>query len=367
MDTATASTARVELPEGLDDAVREQLLALGSESELQPALFPIDELAIRHWCETLEDGNPLYLDEDYARSRGLRGLMAPPLLIFPATAFPFRWPWPPKGGRPPLMLAQVKRILNLPVGIATDNELEFIKTVQIGDRIGTSSRLLSVSPWKSTRVGDGHFIRWASSYRNQHGEKVAEQRTTLFAYGRGTGGEDLLQLKGGYSNSVEEAIEGDRTPYLPPEPATLHWDDVSEGDVLPQIRMPINMTRCVFMASATRDFSPQHSNPEYAKARSKTRDVFVNTQFNMGMVSRLATDWAGPTATVRRIKIKMLENVCAGDDMILTGRVIRKFIEGEEHCVDIDVMISNQDGPTTPCEATVALPIRQRSVLAEAS
>jgi acyl dehydratase len=79
------------------------------------------------------------------------------------------------------------------------------------------------------------------------------------------------------------------------------------------------MTRCVFMASATRDFSPQHSNPDYARNRSGTRDVFVNTQFNMGMVSRLATDWAGPSAIVRRVKIKMKENVCAGDDMIVTG------------------------------------------------
>ena len=130
------------------------------------------------------------------------------------------------------------------------------------------------------------------------------------------------------------------------------------GDELPSITMPINMTRCVFMASATRDFSPQHSNPEYAKKRSKTRDVFVNTQFNMGMVSRLATDWAGPSATVRRVKIRMKENVCAGDDMIVTGRVLAKYVKDGEHRVDIDVMISNQARPATPCEATVALPTR---------
>ena len=353
------STASVpSLPEDLAADVRAQLLALGEESAFEPGLFPIDELAIRHWCEALEDGNPLYLDDELARSRGLRGLMVPPVLLFPATAFPFRWPWPPKGGYAPLMMAKVKRILNLPIGIGTESEMEFFHPVQIGERIGTTSRLLSVSPWRSTRLGDGHFICWANAFWNERRTKVAEQRVTLFAYGRSTGGEEGLVLKGGFSNSVEEAIEGDKTPYLPPPVRELFWEDVNVGDALPSITMPINMTRCVYMASATRDFSPQHSNPEYARKRSGTRDVFVNTQFNMGMVSRLATDWAGPSATVRRVKVRMKENVCAGDDMIVTGRVLGKYVKDGEHRVDIDVMISNQERPATPCEATVALPCR---------
>lgn len=346
------------LPDELSAEVRAQLLALGAESEFEPGLFPIGELAIRHWCEVLEDGNPLYLDDEFARTQGLSGLMVPPVLLFPATAFPFRWPWPPKGGHAPLMMAKMKRILNLPIGIGTESEMEFLHPVQIGERIGTTSRLISVSPWRSTRLGDGHFICWANAFWNEQHKKVAEQRVTLFAYGRGTGGEEGLALKGGFSNSVEEAIEGDRTPYLPPPVKELWWEDVNVGDALPSITMPINMTRCVYMASATRDFSPQHSNPQYARERSRTRDVFVNTQFNMGMVSRLATDWAGPSATVRRVKIRMKENVCAGDDLIVTGRVLEKYVKDGEHRVDIDVMISNQERPATPCEATVALPCR---------
>ena len=361
MTVDASSRLEIDLPDDLPEDVTRALFALGRESDLQPAHFPIDELFIRHWCEALEDGNPLYLDEEVARSRGLRGLMAPPALIFPATAFPFRWPWPPKGGFAPLILTEVKRILGLPVGIATESELEFFLAVQIGDRIATSSRLLSVSPWKKTRLGEGHFVRWAHSYWNERGEKVAEQRVTLFAYGRGLGGDDGLALKGGYSNAIEEAIEGAKTPYLPQVAPDLFWEDVAEGDELPSIRMPINMTRCVFMASATRDFSPQHSNPEYAKKRSGTRDVIVNTPFNMGMASRLATDWAGPSAIVRRIKIKMRENVCAGDDMIVTGRVTRKYMLGGEYRVDIDVMISTQERPATPCEVTVALPSRREA------
>ena len=53
-----------------------------------------------------------------------------------------------------------------------------------------------------------------------------------------------------------------------------------------------------------------------------------------------------------------------GDDMIVTGRVTRKFVHQGEHRVDIDVMISNQERPATPCEATVALPSRDAATAA---
>ena len=54
----------------------------------------------------------------------------------------------------------------------------------------------------------------------------------------------------------------------------------------------------------------------------------------------------------------MRDNVCAGDDMILTGRVTKKYlVDGSPH-VDVDVVISTQDGPVSPCQTTVVLPSR---------
>ena len=153
-------------------------------------------------------------------------------------------------------------------------------------------------------------------------------------------------------------IKGDQTGYQPPKYVDRHWDDVNEGDELPQLVMPYTTTRAAYLASATRDFSPQHSNRDYARERSNAKDVFVNTPFNMGMISRFLTDWAGPKSTVRKMKIAMRGNVCAGDDMIITGRVIKKYEADAEHRIDLDVTIATQDGPITPCTATLALPVR---------
>jgi len=58
------------------------------------------------------------------------------------------------------------------------------------------------------------------------------------------------------------------------------------------------------------------------------------------------------------MQMAMRDNVCAGDDMILTGRVVRRYVEQDEHRVDLEIVIATQAGPVTPCGATLALPTR---------
>jgi acyl dehydratase len=354
-----ARPARLDyIPEDLSDEAKQGLLALTIESVPLAAPLEVNEQLIRHWCETFEDGNPLYLDEAYARERGHTGLVAPPATVMTALTTPFRWPWPPAGGGPARHIHYlVKELLDLPVGIITDIALETPQPLVVGDRLSVSQRLLSISPWKRTRLGEGHFWTMERIYRNQRGAVVARETLTAFGYGREQG-KPAGDGATGWSPAIEEALRSDETGLQPPAFADRHWNDVNVGDELPELRMPITTTRCVYLASATRDFSPQHSNRDYAQQQSKTRDVFVNTPFNLGMVSRFLTDWGGPRSSVRRMQIAMRDNVCAGDDMILTGTVTAKRVDGDAHVVDLDVMISTQAGPATPCTATLALPSR---------
>jgi hypothetical protein len=166
-------------------------------------------------------------------------------------------------------------------------------------------------------------------------------------------------MNGGWHNATEETLLAERTGYQPRPPGDLYWEDVREGDELPTLTMPITVTRCVFMASASRDFAPQHHNREYAQQRSKTKDMFLGTHFNAGMMSRFMTDWGGPMSTVRRIRLGLRRSICAGDEMIINGRVARKFVVDDEHRVDIDIVVSTQDGPAYDCGGTLALPVRK--------
>ncbi len=348
------------IPEYLSDEAKQRLLALSRETDAEDAPLEVNEYLIRHWCETLEDGNPLYLDAGFARSQGYRNVLAPPGTVMTTFAQYFRWPWPPGGREPQRHLHyDVKEALGMPVGIIQQLDVEYGVPLQVGDHLRVSQRLTSISPWKQTRVGQGHFWTIDRIYRNQDDQLVAKEILTAFGYGREDGANDqAVKAGGGWSPAVEEVMEGERTGYRPPVPRTLFWEDVKDGEELPTLTMPITFTRCVYLASATRDFSPQHSNRDYAQQRSKTRDVFINTPFNMGMISRFMTDWGGPLSTVRKMKFAMRGNVCAGDDMIITGRVERKYVEDGEHRVELEIAISTQERPVTPCTAVLALPSR---------
>jgi hypothetical protein len=168
-----------------------------------------------------------------------------------------------------------------------------------------------------------------------------------------------LKMPGGWHNATEDCIQGERTGYEPPPPRTVYWEDVREGEDLPQLVMPITVTRCAYMASASRDFAPQHHNRDYAQQIAKTKDMFLGTHFNSGMMSRFLTDWGGPESTVRRIKLGMRRSICAGDDMIISGRVSKKYAVDDENRVDIDIQVSTQDGPAYECMGTLALPVRK--------
>ena len=382
---------RLEIPGYVSDENRRKILDLGEESEREVSQVECCEYLIRHWCETIEDGNPLYLDEAYARSRGFRGLVAQPGMLICTLTLPYRWPWPEGYRSQRLIHFQLKELLELPVGILANYEKWFHEPVQVGDRISSTVRLASISPWKRTRLGEGYFTTIETNYYNQHDVVVANALTTLFSYGGERGADDQPlpegsespvpapveradtstiadqapadpptdgAIAGGWHNATEECMESWRTGWQPRAPAELYWEDVAVGDELPELVMPITVTRCSFMASASRDFAPQHHNSWYAQEKSRTRDMFLGTHFNMGMMSRFMTDWGGPLSSVRRIQLAMRRSICAGEDLIMTGRVVEKSEKDGERRVDLDVELATDRGPAYRAGGTLALPTR---------
>jgi len=161
--------------------------------------------------------------------------------------------------------------------------------------------------------------------------------------------------QGGVDASIEECLQAERTGYEPPLFVDVNWDQVEEGAELPTIVMPITVTRCVFMASASRDFAPQHHNRDFAREQAGAPDMFLGTHFNIGMLSRFLTDWAGPSSRVRRIKLSMRRTICAGEDMIIKGRVSRRYDDEGVRKVDVDIEVSTQNGLAYRAVGTVVL------------
>ncbi len=76
-------------------------------------------------------------------------------------------------------------------------------------------------------------------------------------------------MPGGWSANLEEVIEGERTGYQPPPFHDRFWEDVREGDELPQLLMPITVTRCIYMASRTRSELSSKESPNLRSGSSR--------------------------------------------------------------------------------------------------
>jgi hypothetical protein len=98
---------------------------------------------------------------------------------------------------------------------------------------------------------------------------------------------------------------------------------VDVGTELPPLTIEATPTFVVSTALATRDFQDVHHDRDSALARG-SKDIFVNILTDTGLVQRFVTDWAGPAALVRSIKIRLGVPCYAYDTLTFSGRVIEK-------------------------------------------
>lgn len=162
------------------DVVQAMIGRLLIEQEAEVAVEPG---LIQHWCEAMEDGNPLYHDAAQAGAMA-GGLVAPPAML-PAWLYPLRWK--PGGAsllRPTELHFRLKDALNLPQGIATGNEIEFHQPVRPGDRLRAVQRIAAVGEEETNRLGTGRRWTIEIEYTNQRGELVGREIFRLFGYRR---------------------------------------------------------------------------------------------------------------------------------------------------------------------------------------
>jgi hypothetical protein len=143
--------------------------------------FPVEHGYIWTTCAAVENGNPLYWDEQVADAL-TDGPIAPPTMM----SVWFRpHHWSPGRSEPAVPLQvhfDLKEKLELPEAIISDNTNTFYDPVRIGDRIRSRQILRSVSEPKTTKLGTGRFWVLDVEYLNQDDVLVGVESYTAFGY-----------------------------------------------------------------------------------------------------------------------------------------------------------------------------------------
>lgn len=124
--------------------------------------------------------------------------------------------------------------------------------------------------------------------------------------------------------------------------------DLTVGQTLPELAVPITASAIVAGAIATNDYENVHHDKAAAQATG-VPDIFMNILTTNGFVQRYVSDWCGVAARIAAVDIRLGAPNFAGDTMRLTGAVSR--IEGNR----IDVAVSGRNAIGEHVTATVTL------------
>lgn len=117
------------------------------------------------------------------------------------------------------------------------------------------------------------------------------------------------------------------------------WDELSEGTERAPLEIgPLTRTDFVRYQGASGDFNPIHHDEDFAKGAGFP-SVFSVGMLQAGILGTYATDWLG-AANIRNFNVQFREQVWPGDHLVCTGKIVKKYEDGGERKVDIDLLVT---------------------------
>ncbi|HEX3823210.1 MAG TPA: OB-fold domain-containing protein [Mycobacteriales bacterium] len=122
---------------------------------------------------------------------------------------------------------------------------------------------------------------------------------------------------------------------------TIAATAVNVDDALPIWVLPVTPTLIVSGALATRDFQDVHHDRDLAHKKG-SKDTFLNINTSLGLMQRYVTDWAGPEAVVRALRVRLGAPAYPYLPLTFTGSV--QSSDPESGQVTVAVAASNELG-----------------------
>lgn len=358
----------IDYIETLDDFQTEYRKGIGTTLPYQPSKQAnIDN--IRRYGDGVGDYNPLYRDEAHAAKSRFGMVTAPPTFLYAVTLGVIA------GETGAIDRARVNTRY-LPVNYA-GAEIDFIRPIWRDDTVTATEVVGETIRKTSQRIGPINFNTGLVTFTNQRKETVATIKTLMARY-QNTG-HTLEYDRTDKQSSSEEPITVPADPLVHERTRqgsdTLHWDDVNEGDRLPDLPKGTysvtelflfthgvmgtgRSTRSSLEAEGSADLGGGgRFDEEHAQKRRNMPGQFDYGPQRVCWLAQMVTDWMGDDGTLRKLHASIRHPNVVGDTNTVKGSVVRKFEEAGDSLVEVHVENVNQSGlPTAFATARVSLP-----------
>lgn len=149
-----------------------EIKAMLGREEHFPGEEVVDINSIRRYAQAISDLNPLYLDEEYAKSTEFGGIIAPPTFIFDVSQDIFA-----EVGEDGRDLTRV----TIPGmnAVRGGNEYEFFEPLRPGDVVNRRRKVIDIYEKEGKKAGKILFITYETTYMNQSGTVLGICRETM--------------------------------------------------------------------------------------------------------------------------------------------------------------------------------------------
>jgi len=164
---------------------------IGVEAEPpRVARYEVNAPMIRNWVEALDDFNPVYIDDEAARSTGRPGIIQPPAMISTWVMAGYRRHREihrrrAAGEVEDFAYSRLMSLLDqdgLTSVVATNVEQEYAREVSPGTHVTCHFTIESISEEKVTGLGRGRFLTLRKRYVDQDDQLLVDERFRLLRF-----------------------------------------------------------------------------------------------------------------------------------------------------------------------------------------
>ena len=330
----------------------------------QPHIEEASKDTIRHFAWGMGDDNPLWLDENYA-AKGPEGeLLAPPCILYAMDRIVSGY----VGGLPGVH------------ALFAGTDWTWYRPLRRGDQISARSQLKSVELKQSRFSKQAVKQTYLVEFLDQAGAKVAEADSWCFRTERHTArkvrkyGDITPDHR--YSEAEIERIVNAYAGYRRRGAAPLYWDDVEEGQSLPTLpKGPLTVTGMIawdqgwgglYIRAHKLAYDMFEVHPALAIPNAQgvpdvpervhwedamARSIGAPGPYDYGpervaWLSQLMTDFIGDHGFLRRLYAEVRRFNVVGDLTECSGKVARKYVDGDDHMIECCLTAVNQRGET---------------------
>jgi acyl dehydratase len=315
-----------------EDQLQESLRALiGTSGTPQVARDPVNQPAIRNWCDAMGMDNPRYT--------GNGDIVAPAAMLCTWT-MPGSISLPEDTACPRAKAFALLREQGFTGIIGTTYEEEHLRLLRPGELLTGTLTLTAVSERKKTGLGEGYFLTTRTDFTNQKGEPVGIWTFRILVF----------QPKPRPEGAGQKPPAASAPPAPPEQPAaaaslpapvrnqnTRRLDEIQVGEELPPWSIQITPLLVIACAAATRDYTDIHIDAAAAK-RAGARNIILNAMTSNGLSSRYAEDWAGPDVVQKNARLRIGTPCAVGDCLNFSATVAAKEARGASGLVTLNVV-----------------------------